>query len=108
LEENATQYENFEIEVTVESNTPEREEPWPDLRKAECPNCFHELVKIPGSKTKCPFCLKFMYVRSSPLTRTREVVTEQQVELIDDEWARRNGTWEERVLEKQQKSKRTD
>lgn len=60
---------------------------WPDERVAICPNCESELLKIPGAKTKCPFCQKFMYVRTDPRTKSRRVVVEAELESIEEAWA---------------------
>jgi hypothetical protein len=76
-----------------------------DAREAKCPNCQGVLKKIPGSKTKCPLCGKFMFIRTDPHTRTRVVVTEEGAEHIDDETAKLNGTWEDRLKEKQKIAK---
>ena len=56
-----------------------------DSRVPECPNCKGVLKKAPGSKTKCPLCGLYMFVRTNPHTRERVVVTEAQAEEIDDE-----------------------
>ena len=76
-----------------------------DTREAKCPNCQGVLKKVPGSKTKCPLCGKFMFIRTDPHTRTRVVVTEDGAEHIDDETAKLNGTWEDRLKEKQKIAK---
>lgn len=76
-----------------------------DSRVPECPNCKGTLKKAPGSKTKCPLCGLYMFVRTNPHTRERVVVTEAQAEEIDDEIARLNGTWEIRLAEKKRKEK---
>jgi len=76
-----------------------------DNREAKCPNCQGVLKKVPGSKTKCPLCGKFMFIRTDPHTRTRVVVTEDGAEHIDDETAKLNGTWEDRLKEKQKIAK---
>jgi hypothetical protein len=76
-----------------------------DARESQCPNCQGVLKKIPGSKTKCPLCGKFMFIRTDPHTRTRVVVTEEGAEHIDDETAKLNGTWEDRLKEKQKIAK---
>lgn len=76
-----------------------------DSRVPECPNCKGSLKKAPGSKTKCPLCGLYMFVRTNPHTRERVVVTEAQAEEIDDEIARLNGTWEIRLAEKKRKEK---
>lgn len=60
---------------------------WPDERVAICPNCESELLKIPGAKTKCPFCHQFMYVRTDPRTKSRRVVVEAELEPIEEAWA---------------------
>lgn len=60
---------------------------WPDKRAAVCPNCASKLLKIPGAKTKCPFCQKYMYVRTDPRTKSRRVVVEAELEPIEEAWA---------------------
>lgn len=76
-----------------------------DTREAICPNCQGALKKVPGSKTKCPLCGEFMYIRTNPHTRTRVVVNEAGAEHLDDETAKLNGTWEDRLKEKQKIAK---
>ena len=73
---------------------------WPDERRAECPYCSATLKKIPGAKTKCPQCGQSMYVRKDPLTKSQRVVREDELEPIEDEWAKINGTWSMRLTEK--------
>jgi hypothetical protein len=58
-----------------------------DERKAECPYCQGALKKIPGSKTKCPLCGNFMFVRTRRQDRVRVVVTQEQAEKIDRDWS---------------------
>jgi len=41
-----------------------------------------------------------MFFRTDPTSNSRVVVTAQQAEAIEDEWARVNGTWEYRQAEK--------
>lgn len=41
-----------------------------------------------------------MYVRTDPRTNRRLVVTSDQAEDIDDEWAKLNGTWPERMAQR--------
>lgn len=62
-----------------------------DKRSADCPYCNEKLNKIPGSKTKCPYCCKFIYVRINPKNEIRLIVTKKQAEDIDHEWAIKNG-----------------
>jgi hypothetical protein len=76
-----------------------------DSREAICPNCQGALKKVPGSKTKCPLCGEFMFIRTDPHTRIRVVVTEAGAEQIDDEIAKLNGTWEDRLKEKKKIAK---
>lgn len=76
---------------------------WKDERTAECPNCQGILKKTPGAKTKCPHCGKFMFVRMDPRTKSQRVVTEIEVELIEDERAKIDGNWPERLAEKNRK-----
>jgi len=71
-----------------------------DARLAECPSCKGILKKVPGAKTKCPHCGEFMYVRTEPHSRKRVVVNFAGAEEIDDEIARLNGTYDQRVAER--------
>ena len=80
---------------------------WKDDRKAQCPYCNSQLKKVPGAKTKCPSCEKYMYVRMDPRSKSQRVVTEEEVELIEDERAKLNGTWDIRLAEKERKHKVT-
>jgi uncharacterized Zn finger protein (UPF0148 family) len=72
-----------------------------DARVAACPNCGVSLKKVPGAKTKCPDCSELMYVRTDPQSNNRVVVTFDQAQEIDDEWAKLNGTWPERKAERE-------
>jgi predicted RNA-binding Zn-ribbon protein involved in translation (DUF1610 family) len=58
-----------------------------DQRKAECPSCHQALKKIPGSKTKCPHCGEYMYVRTRPQDRTRVIVNKAGADKLAVEWA---------------------
>ncbi len=92
-------------EQEIEKNSEYVYAPPIDTREAKCPNCQGLLLKVPGSKTKCPLCGEFMFIRTDPYTRTRVVVTEEGAEHIDDEKAKLNGTWEDRLREKKKIAK---
>lgn len=62
----------IEVEYS-KNNLPDRPE-FSDKRNAQCPTCDKELKKIPGAKTKCPYCSQFMYVRTLPKTNERMVL----------------------------------
>ncbi len=51
-----------------------------------CPYCAKPLDKMPGRKTKCPFCANFMYVRTRPADKKRVIVTEQDAAKIEEQW----------------------
>ncbi len=57
-----------------------------------CPYCGAALKKKPGAKTKCRTCGNFIYVRTRPLDNQQISVTEDQIELVAEQWAIRNGT----------------
>jgi len=71
-----------------------------DSRVAACPYCGVALKKVPGAKTKCPDCGEYMFVRTDSRINSRVVVTEVQASDIDDEWAKINGTWDERLADR--------
>ena len=59
-----------------------------------CPYCAKPLDKMPGRKTKCPFCANYMYVRTRPADKKRVVVTEQDAAKIDEQWVVEKGIYE--------------
>jgi SPP1 gp7 family putative phage head morphogenesis protein len=59
-----------------------------------CPHCAKLLDKMPGRKTKCPFCANYMYVRTRPVDKKRVVVTEQDAAKIDEQWMVEKGIYE--------------
>jgi len=56
-----------------------------------CPCCAKPLDKMPGRKTKCPFCANYMYIRTRPADKKRVVVTEQDAAKIDEQWKIESG-----------------
>lgn len=58
---------------------------------AICPYCHAQLAKKPGRKAKCPTCGNYIYVRTRPLDRQRVLVTENECELIERQWAEEQG-----------------
>lgn len=51
-----------------------------------CPYCKGNLETEPKRKKKCPHCKNFIYVRTSPSTRQKVLVTEHEVKEIENEW----------------------
>ena len=60
-----------------------------------CPYCNKELERKPGKKKKCPHCGKYIYVRTRPQDKKKVLVTEDQAELIEEQWSIVNGTHDE-------------
>jgi hypothetical protein len=65
-----------------------------------CPNCSGLLRRKPAKKTKCPQCGKFIYVRTRPHDQLKVLVTEQQADLIEEQWSIVNGTHEVYLAQK--------
>ncbi len=65
-----------------------------DERRAECPSCHKALLKIPGSKTKCPHCGEYIYVRTRPKDNIKVTVNKKVADEIDEEWRIISGTQE--------------
>ncbi|MCU1471026.1 MAG: hypothetical protein JWQ39_2175 [Glaciihabitans sp.] len=72
-----------------------------DQRNVECPECHAPLAKVPGAKTKCPTYGQYMYVRVDPRINARVIVAEADLDAMEDEIAKANGTWPERLREKE-------
>lgn len=73
-----------------------------DERKSECPYCHKALKKVPGSKTKCPHCSEFIFVRTQPKGNVRVVVTKDEADRIDEEWSIVAGTHDNFIAEKEE------
>jgi len=52
-----------------------------------CPYCHGPLKKAPKRKTSCPSCRKPIFIRSRPSDRTPRLVTQEQADDIEHEWA---------------------
>lgn len=66
----------------------------------KCPSCSSELEKVPKRKKKCESCGNYIFVRTRPLDRKKVLVTEEQAEQIEQEWARYYEIKEEDELSK--------
>lgn len=53
-----------------------------------CPYCAANLEKRPQRKTKCSHCGKFIYVRTRSSDRKQVLVTEKQVQDIEEQWSK--------------------
>jgi len=95
----------FDFFTNKEQDQPQKQSEPKDERKAECPYCHQSLSKVPGSKTKCPHCGKFMFVRTRPKDNARIIVTKDEVDKIDEEWAIVAGTHDVFVAEKEEFAK---
>ncbi len=62
--------------------------------EAVCPYCGGRLDKKPGRKTECPKCSRPIYVRTRPLDKQQVLVTEEQKEVIEEQWSIVNGSHE--------------
>ncbi|MCF7836257.1 hypothetical protein K9N08_02305 [Candidatus Gracilibacteria bacterium] len=82
LTKNSTEKKELVKKISVEKNQDGK-----DLRTDKCPNCGAQLNKIPGAKTKCPHCEKFMYVRTRPKDRAKVLVTKKEADAIEKEWS---------------------
>jgi DNA-directed RNA polymerase subunit RPC12/RpoP len=91
-------FDVFRLKLNISNQQPKQK----DDRKAECPNCHKILSKIPGAKTKCPYCDDFMFVRTRPKDNIRVVVTKAEAEKIDEEWTIVAGTRDIFVAEKEE------
>lgn len=87
------------------ANSPETEKKAPELHyigivEAICPYCGVELEKKPSRKIKCPDCGNFIFVRTSPLDMSKILITEDEIEKIEEQWAIYNNTHEEFLEQK--------
>jgi len=66
-----------------------------------CPYCNGTLDKIPGRKKKCPTCGGFIYVRTRPSDKKKILIKEDQISVIEEQWAIANGTHEQFFAEQE-------
>lgn len=100
----------FEVSISVEDAPTPRTEATQKLMDqqkpignidAVCPYCGKPLSKKPARKTKCPHCEKFIFVRTRPSDEQKVLVTDAQVEEIEEQWAIVNGTHDLLLADKQ-------
>lgn len=70
------------------------------VSEAVCPYCSRLLQRKPAKKTKCPQCGKFIYVRTRPQDQLKVLATEQQADLIEEQWSIVNGAHGEYLAQK--------
>jgi hypothetical protein len=71
------------------------------VAESVCPYCSRLLQRKPAKKTKCPQCGKFIYVRTRPQDQLKVLVTEQQADLLEEQWSLVKGTHGEYLAQKQ-------
>ncbi len=55
---------------------------------------------MPGRKTKCPACGESIFVRTRPQDKARILVREDQLLIVEEQWAIANGTHEQFLVER--------
>jgi predicted RNA-binding Zn-ribbon protein involved in translation (DUF1610 family) len=68
--------------------------------EAVCPYCDVALEERPARKNKCPNCGNFIYVRTRPVDDKKVLVTEAQIDLIEEQWAIYHGIHDEYLTQK--------
>ncbi len=68
--------------------------------EAVCPSCNVALEQKPKRKKKCPGCGNFIYVRTRPIDNKKVLITEAQIDLIEEQWAIYHGTHDEYLAQK--------
>ncbi len=57
------------------------------MKEPICPYCKATLKKTPQRKTKCPFCEKPIFVKSTPTDRNKHLMTEEEAIEVESKWA---------------------
>ena len=95
---------NFLFHREDEINNIEIKETW--VTTPECPYCSCALEKMPGRKKKCPECKCYIFVRTSPLSGNKILITEEQIPEIEEAWAIKNGTHQEYIDTKEKQERK--
>lgn len=72
---------------------------------AYCPYCRKKLEKKPSRKKKCPHCENYIYSRTRPFDREKILITESQIDQIEEQWAVINGQHDLYLKEKERKNR---
>lgn len=78
----------FELIITILLNRKELFEPIGNV-KPLCPYCNFYLEKMPARKKACPNCKEFIFVRTRPYDRKKVLVTDKQVEEIQEQYSKK-------------------
>ncbi len=73
------------------------------VTEAMCPYCNCDLEKFPGRKIKCKSCGNYIYVRTRPFDRKRILIREDEIDLINLEYGKLNGSYEYQLKELEKK-----
>lgn len=57
------------------------------VTESVCPYCSMPIQRKPAKKTKCAQCGKFIYVRTRPQDQLKVLVTEQQTDILEEQWS---------------------
>jgi hypothetical protein len=68
------------------NQSPKKEKNTKQRKEIFCPYCNENLEQEPKKKKKCPHCKNIIYVRTSPSTRKKILVTEKGIKEIEKEW----------------------
>lgn len=75
---------------------------------AICPYCEERLEKMPKRKTKCPKCGNYIYKRTRPYDEVDIIIREDQLDIIEEEWAIKNGSHDIYLKEKSREKRIRD
>lgn len=73
-----------------------------------CPYCEEILEKMPKRKTKCPKCENYIYKRTRPHDEVDIIIREDQLDIVEEEWAIKNGSHDIFLKEKARKKRIRD
>lgn len=68
-----------------------------------CPHCATALSRMPTKKQKCASCHEDVYVRTRPSDHKSVVVTREQAEILDEQWAMVEGRYDKLQRDKQRR-----
>lgn len=60
-----------------------------------CPFCDHKLAQMPRENEKCPNCGESLFVRKRPIDEKLIVVTESQIQVVEEQWSIADGSYEQ-------------
>lgn len=85
VKKNLAEQRKIGLKPIPKSEKDRKERPIENYGAPNCPYCNFELEKFPKEKKKCPRCGNFIFVRTSPISKKKILIREDQISEIENQ-----------------------